>query len=89
MLDPAGRPWSYFRWEDPADTRDIVEVLRSEGTILPGATQASPTVRLTADDLRALPAHGPERSIDEAYEVLGSAEPGASVEPPSASTNVL
>lgn len=49
-----GRVSEGFRWSDPGDTRDPIEVLRAEGVEFDGAGRAVPDGRLAADDLQGL-----------------------------------
>ncbi len=54
VLTIDGRVSEGFRWSDPADTRDPLEVLAAEGVELDKTGRALPEGRLTADDLQAL-----------------------------------
>ena len=54
VLTIDGRISEGFRWSDPADSRDPMEVLAAEGIQFDEAGRALPEGRLTADDLQAL-----------------------------------
>jgi len=54
VLTADGRISEGFRWSDPNDDRDPVEVLRSEGVPFDESGRASPDARLSADDLHNL-----------------------------------
>jgi transposase len=49
-----GRASEGFRWSDPNDTRDPIEVLRGERVEFDDAGRAVPDGRLTSDDLQSL-----------------------------------
>ena len=51
VLTSSGTPAEGFRWPDPSDTRDIRDVLRSEGVAFTADATADPSSRLSADDL--------------------------------------
>lgn len=54
VLKAGGRVADAFRWSDPADARDIHEVLEVEGVRFGPDRRADPSQRLRADDLAAL-----------------------------------
>jgi uncharacterized protein with ParB-like and HNH nuclease domain/alkylated DNA nucleotide flippase Atl1 len=54
VLNADGSVADGFRWIDPADTRDIHEVLRAEGVRIGPDGRADPSQRLAGDDLAAL-----------------------------------
>jgi alkylated DNA nucleotide flippase Atl1 len=54
VLNAEGRIAEAFRWSDPVDTRDINEVLQSEGIHFGPDRRADPSQRLRADELAGL-----------------------------------
>jgi alkylated DNA nucleotide flippase Atl1 len=54
VLNAEGRAAAAFRWSDPADTRDVYEVLKAEGVRFGPDGRADPSQRLRADDLADL-----------------------------------
>jgi len=54
VLTSDGRVSDGFRWSDPSDTRDPIEVLSAEGVEFDDSGRALPGGRLTADDLHSL-----------------------------------
>jgi alkylated DNA nucleotide flippase Atl1 len=54
VLNAEGRVAEAFRWSEPTDTRDIHEVLQSEGICFGADRRADPSQRLRADDLADL-----------------------------------
>jgi alkylated DNA nucleotide flippase Atl1 len=54
VLTSDGRVSEGFKWSDPSDTRDPIEVLRAEGVEFDDAGRALPDGRLSADDLQSL-----------------------------------
>lgn len=51
VLTSTGQPSPGFRWHDPADTRDVRDVLLNEGLPFNANGQADPTHRMTAAEL--------------------------------------
>jgi alkylated DNA nucleotide flippase Atl1 len=54
VLKSDGRAAEEFRWSDPADARDVHEVLASEGVRFSSDGRADPAQRLRAEDLASL-----------------------------------
>ncbi len=54
VLNAEGRVAEAFRWLDPSDSRDIHEVLTSEGVVFGSDRRADPAQRLRAEDLAGL-----------------------------------
>lgn len=54
VLTSDGRVSEGFKWSDPSDTRDPIEVLRAEGVEFDEGGQALSDGRLSADDLQSL-----------------------------------
>lgn len=54
VLNADGSPSPGFRWRDPADDRDVLDVLAAEGVAIDAAGRASKAHRLSAADLAAL-----------------------------------
>lgn len=54
VLGADGKPRPDFRWPDPADTRNVIDVLIEDGVRLDTAGAADPSQRMTAAELAAL-----------------------------------
>jgi len=54
VLNADGKVASAFRWSDPEDARDPIEVLTTEGLTFDEAGRADPGSHLSADDLQGL-----------------------------------
>lgn len=53
VLSRTGRPAEGFHWSDPADTRDLADVLGAEGVVFDEAGRADPAQRISVAELRA------------------------------------
>ena len=52
MLEPTGSPWRWFQWPDPHDSRDVIDVLKSEGVIVGPTGRAVQSLFIGPDALQ-------------------------------------
>jgi len=69
VLGSDGKPRPDFRWTDPADPRDVADVLREEGIRFDRSGAASPSQRITAAELAVLIAVLDEEQVEDAGEI--------------------
>jgi alkylated DNA nucleotide flippase Atl1 len=68
-----GRISDGFRWSDPTDTRNPIDVLRAEGAQFDDSGRAQPEGRLTADELQSLLGwFDPDDDIPDEVELVAS-----------------
>jgi alkylated DNA nucleotide flippase Atl1 len=68
-----GRISDGFRWSDPTDTRNPIDVLRAEGAPFDDSGRAHPEGRLTADELQSLLGwFDPDDDIPDEVELVAS-----------------
>jgi hypothetical protein len=65
VLGSDGKPRPDFHWDDPNDTRDVVDVLREEGVRFDTNGAADPSQRITAAELDVLIAEPDDESLTE------------------------
>lgn len=78
VLGADGKPRPDFRWDDPVDTRDVVDVLKEDGVEFDSNGAAKPELRIDANELAALIAQPDDDTLSEdatvASELVGHQE---------------